>query len=495
MSTAWSLSPYALLIWLLGPYVAAFLVALFPALSTGLILLCGLATALLGSSTLLGGTRLEMRFPREYGVDLSLDPLSGWFLLLAGLVCLGVWMEARRQGWERGGWLLLLVLLGALNTSFLTTDLVSLYVSLEVVAISAFLLILWGATANAGWIALRYLLVSNTAMGLFMIGAALVYAQSGSFRFEALAALPPGAPLALVLVGLLTKSGVFLNGLWLPRTHAEAPAEVSALLSGVVVSAGALPLLRLEQLNDAITVLVVPIGLASAALGLLQALTVNDAKRLLAWSTLAQMGLVVLTPAAGGVMALSHGLAKAGLFLTARHWPGRSLRDWRKRPLAWSLLPPLWMGSLSVAALPPLLGFTAKKQLQASLTPELSMAVLLLSIGSVAVYVRLFLAPATRSPERPTCWGALLLTLPLLLAGLAVNAGRVSAADALLGLVVLALGLLLHLGLETLRNDGIPSLPQLDRLPDLLGGLGVVGAFLLVAMAKNVQPLLEAGGG
>jgi len=47
--------------------------------------------------------------------------------------------------------------------------------------------------------------------------------------------LPPGAPLALVLVGLLTKSGVFLNGLWLPRTHAEAPAEVSALLSGVAL--------------------------------------------------------------------------------------------------------------------------------------------------------------------------------------------------------------------------------------------------------------------
>ncbi len=246
------------------------------------------------------------------------------------------------------------MLLGALNTSFLATDLVSLYVSLEVVAISAFLLILWGATTNAGWIALRYLLVSNT-------------------------------------------------------------------------------------------------------------------------------GLVVLTSAAGGVMALSHGLAKAGLFLTARQWAGRSLRDWRKRPLAWSLLPPL-------------LGFTARKRLRAALTPELRM-VALLSIGSVAVYARLFQAPATRSPERPTCWGALLLTLPLLLAGLAVNASGVSAADALLGLAVLALGLLLHLGLETLRNDGTPSLPQLDRLPDLLGGLGVVGAFLLVAMTKNVQPLLESGGG
>jgi multicomponent Na+:H+ antiporter subunit D len=498
MSDLWSLSAQPLVIWLLGPYLAGFLVALLPPLITALILLCSLSTATLGSWAVLGDTRLEMQLLQGYGVSLSLDPLAGWFLLLAGLVCLGVWIEGRSQGWDRSGWLLLLVLLGALNTSFLTTDLVSLYVSLEVVAISAFLLILRGATANAGWIALRYLLVSNTAMGLYLIGAALVYAQSGSFRFDALAALAPGAPLALVLVGLLTKSGVFLNGLWLPRTHAEAPAEVSALLSGVVVSAGALPLLRLEQLNSSIAALVAPIGLASAALGLIYALTASDAKRLLAWSTLAQMGLVVLTPAAGGVMALSHGLAKAGLFLTARHWPGRSLHDWRQRPLVWSLQLPLWLASLSIAALPPLLGFTAKKQLQASLTPQLGWLVLLLSIGSVAIYARLCQAPWRWSPRPPLCWGALLLTLPLLLAGLA-SAGKPEAGALLQALAVLVLGVVLHLGLERLRagdgGGGGPELPQLDRLGDLLGGLGVVGAGLLVAMAGGSRPLLTGGAG
>ena len=498
MSDPWSLSAPPLVIWLLGPYLAAFVVALLPALSTTLILLCSLATALLGGWSLLGSRRLELQLLQEYGVSLSLDPLAGWFLLLAGAVCLGVWLEARRQGWDRTGWLLLLVLLGALNTSFLTTDLVSLYVSLEVVAISAFLLILRGATANAGWIALRYLLVSNTAMGLYLIGAALVYAQSGSFRFDALAALPPGAPLAFVLVGLLTKSGVFLNGLWLPRTHAEAPAEVSALLSGVVVSAGALPLLRLEQLSSAITGLVAPIGLASAALGLVYALSVSDAKRLLAWSTLAQMGLVVLSPATGGLLSLSHGLAKAGLFLTARHWPGRSLQHWRQRPLLWSLQLPLWLGGLSIAALPPLLGFTAKKQLQAVLSPELGWLVLLLSIGSVAVYARLCQAPWRRGPQPALCWGALLLTLPLLIAGLLTSTGKAEPAALLQALAVLGLGVLLHLGLERLRSgDGAvgPELPQLDRLSDLLGGLGVVGAGLLVAMAGGGPTVLTGGTG
>ncbi|MEB3166502.1 MAG: proton-conducting transporter membrane subunit [Cyanobacteriota bacterium] len=494
MSASLSLSSTTLVGWLLAPYLAGFAVALLPVLTAPLLLLNCLSTAVLGIWALLGGRSLPLQLVGDYGVSLSLDPLAGWFLLLAGLVCLGVGLEAWRQGWDRIGWLLLLVLLGALNISFLSTDLISLYVSLEVVAISAFLLLLKEASPDGGWIALRYLLVSNTAMALYLIGAALVYAQSGSFRFEALAELPPGAPLAFVLVGLLTKSGVFLNGLWLPRTHAEAPAEVSALLSGVVVSAGALPLLRLEQLNEAIQALIAPVGLASAALGVLYALVVSDAKRLLAWSTLAQMGLVVLSPASGGLMALSHGLAKAGLFLSARHWPGRSLQGWRDRPLAWSLQLPLWLGALSIAGLPPLLGFIAKKQLLSGLAPGPAWLLVALSIGSVAIYARLCGAPLRWSPLPPLCWGALLLALPLLLGAPVAIAAADWWSGLLQGLATLLLGGLLHLGLERLGRADRLALPQLDRLPDLLGGLGMVGAGLVVAMATSAADAINAGG-
>jgi multicomponent Na+:H+ antiporter subunit D len=479
MSSAWIPTESQLVIWLLAPYLAAFLVALLPSLSTLLVLLCCLATGLLGAKVLLSGASLQLLLLGEHGVSLSLDPLASWFLVLNGLVCLAVWLDRRQRGWDRTGWMLLLVLLGALNTSFLTTDLISLYVSLEVVGISAFLLILQGKTADANWIGLRYLLISNTAMALYLIGAALVYAQTGSFQFAALAELPLGAPLALVLVGLLTKAGVFLSGLWLPRTHAEAPPEVSALLSGVVVSAGALPLLRLEQLSSGITAVVAPLGLASAVLGLVYALSVDDAKRLLAWSTVGQMGLVVLSPEAGGVLALSHGLAKAALFLTARHWPSRSLQGWSERTLAWSVQLPLWLGSLSIAGLPPLLGYSAKKQLETAVSPTLDAVLLLLSIGSVAIYARLCRAPWRGGILQPMSWGALLLALPLL--GGAVGLGTTALSATLTALLPLALGLLLHLSLEALRRAEPRALPQLDRLPDLLGGLGLVGAGLLLA--------------
>lgn len=491
-STPWA---SALVLWLLAPYGAGFTVALLPALATPLLVSSTLATVLLGAWTLRSGSTITLQLVGEHGVSLCLDPLAGWFLVLAGLVCFAVWIEARRQGWDRTGWLLLLVLLGALNTCFLTTDLISLYVSLEVVAISAFLLLLKGATTQASWIGLRYLLVSNTAMGLYLIGTALVYAQSGSFGFAALAGLPPGAPLAFVLVGLLTKSGVFLNGLWLPRTHAEAPPEVSALLSGVVVGAGALPLLRLEGVSPAIQQLLVPMALAGSALGVIYALVVEDGKLLLAWSTLAQMGLVVLTPAAGGPMALSHGLAKAALFLSSRHWPNRSLQGWRQRPQAWGLQLPLWLGSLSIAGLPPLLGFSAKKQLQAALDPGPAGLLMVLSIGSVAIFARLWGAPCRTNIGAPLCFGALLLSLPLLLVTPFFRAPDSWRSDGLRALAVLVAGLLLHLVLEQLGRGDRLSLPPLDRLPDLLGGLGLVGAGLLVMMAGGVRHVMPAAGG
>jgi multicomponent Na+:H+ antiporter subunit D len=90
MSDLPSLSDQLLVIWLLGPYLAAFVVVLLPASSTTLILLCSLATAALGSWAVVGETGLELQLLQEYGVSLSLDPLAGWLLLLGGLVCLGV---------------------------------------------------------------------------------------------------------------------------------------------------------------------------------------------------------------------------------------------------------------------------------------------------------------------------------------------------------------------------------------------------------------------
>ncbi len=478
----------ATIAWLLLPFVAAFLAALLPSLGRPLTLLCCLATAGVALAAHQGLLPPVLELLGPQGVELRPDAFAAPFLLLNALICAGVLFD----GWGRslpGPFpLLLMVLHGGLDSAFVAADLVSLYVTLEVVGISAFLLILTPRSGRTLWVALRYLLISNTVMLFFLVGAAVEYQQQGSFRFTAVAAVRGGGALALLLVGLLTKSGLFISGLWLPRTHAEAPAEVSALLSGVVVTAGLCPLLRLSMEVPAIATVLPPIGLASGALGIVFALFDADAKRLLAWSTLSQLGLVALSPASAGGYALAHGLGKGALFLAARRFPSRVLEGWRERPLPADLWWTVWIGSLSIVGLPPLLGFFAKARLEEAVEGWTGLVVPALMVGTTAVYARLWGAPRASAgsgegPLPPA--GTLLLLTALLLPGLQLAAG-LSVPWASFGktaLIVLA-GLGLHRLLEGLRRRDALRLPDLEGFGDLLGSIGVVGAGLMVVLQR-----------
>ncbi len=497
-----ALSAKAIVIgWLLLPFLAAFLAAVLPPLARWLSLLCCLATAAIAVAIQLGGLPATVELLGAYGVALNTDAFAVPFLLLNALVCSAVVLDSWRRPLPGPFLLLLMVLHGGLSTAFVVIDLISLYVTLEVVGISAFLLILISRSDRSLWVALRYLLIGNTVMTLFLIGAALVYLERGSFRFEAVASTTSVAALALILVGLLMKSGLFLSGLWLPVTHAEAPAEVSALLSGVVVSAGIAPLLRLSGGVPALGPVITGLGLASALLGVVFALADADAKRLLAWSTLSQMGLVALSPLAGGFYALSHGTAKAALFLVARRFPSRALQGWRERPLPAGVWWPLGIGALSIVGLPPLAGFAAKAGLSGGLSQPLEVAVTLLSMGTAAAYARFWGAPLLRRPASVDCpsagargeaspepaWspGVLLLLLALLLIGAAALPWIASPASAAAkSALVLLGGWGLHHLLEGERWRERLWLPELEGFSDLLGGIGVVGAGLLVILNR-----------
>ena len=360
--------------------------------------------------------------------------------------------------------------------------------------IAAFLLQLRREAPRSFWIALRYLLVASTAMTLYLIGTGLVYVRTGSFSMAALAGLDLGSAQVLILLGLFCKGGLFLPGLWLPRSHAAARPEVAALHSGVVVTAGVLPLLRLMQIDPGLTPLIRWIGIASAMLGILRALTETDLRRLLAWSTLSQMGLVALSPVAGGLMALAHGLGKALLFLMSGGVNSTDLNTWHRRPLPARLQVPLWLGSLSIAGFPWLLGFTAKSELEAALPPFWTAAVLLASVGSVAVYARLWGAPWSASirgsgagdgASAPAGGSVSLLVVVLIGASALMSVAMTPTIDgpklAMTGLAF-ALGLLLNRLLQPWRPALEHRWPDLESLQDLIGGLAVVGAGLLLSL-------------
>ncbi|MCP9863421.1 proton-conducting membrane transporter [Synechococcus sp. Cruz-7E5] len=487
--------------WLLLPFLAAFLAALVPRLGRPLILLVVATTLAMALAAWQGWLPSDLLLLGPFGVRLQLDQLASPLLLLTALVSAAVLLEGWGRAPDKPFLLLLLLLQGGIDSAIVASDLISIYVAQEVVGISTFLLLVQGNRPPQLWIGLRYLLIGNSVMLLYLLGAALVYREQSSFALQGLEQ-SSGMALALLLVALFTKAEVFISGLWLPRTNAVSPAAVSALISGGVVCAGLAPLLRIAAAVESVGPLLRWIGLASALLGLVFALAERRVERLLAWSTISQMGMVLLVPAVGGFYALAHGLAKAALFLVSARLPVVSLDGWRAQALPWRHGAPLLLASLSIAGAPPLLGFLAKEQLSVALAgPKaglqaadlLPIALLLLSVGTAAVYARLWLLPgnADEAEEgQPASPGALLLVTALLLLNVtpwALEAWKALIGQGMTDALLKSAGLLLAgAGLQRLwptGNDGY-RLPDLEGFDDLLGGAVLVGAALVLLLSR-----------
>lgn len=231
--------------------------------------------------------------------------------------------------------------------------------ALEVLGIAAFLLIAYPRTDRAIWVALRYLFVSNTVMLFYLVGVALVYQEHHSFYFAGLQGSAPEA-LALILLGLLSKGGIFISGLWLPLTHSESESPVSALLSGAVVKAAVFPLARCALVFEEVDPVVRFFGVGTALLGVSYAVFEKDVKRMLAFHTVSQLGFILAAPEVGGFYALTHGLVKSALFLIAGVLPSRKFKELKQTPINTKVWIALVIASFSISGFPLLAGFGAK---------------------------------------------------------------------------------------------------------------------------------------
>lgn len=307
---------------------------------TGLVVQLALTLALAGQ-VLENGARTHAvgGWGAPLGIDLLADGLAVAMLLLAQVVTLPLAVYARAYFSEvaqTAFWPLAGFLIAALNALFLSADLFNLYVTLELLSLAAVGLVAMGGKPAQVTAALRYLLVSLTASGAYLMGVALIYGAYGTVSIAILSPLigsdPPQAvwlAAGLMLVGLLAKTALFPFHFWLPPAHGGAAAPVSALLSALVVKASFYLVLRLS-----LDVFPGPAAGAAAILGVLgaaailwgswQALRTPHIKILVAWSTVAQLGYLflvfpLLAPdglalQAGVMQAIAHGLAKAAMF-------------------------------------------------------------------------------------------------------------------------------------------------------------------------------------
>ena len=380
--------------WIALPFFVGFCIYLLPKCDRYLTLAITVASLGYGLSRVFNASSFRLQLLDQFGVTLVVDPLSGHFIVTNALVTAAVVLYCWSKGKTAFFYTQLTILHGSINAVFVCADFVSLYVALEVVGIAAFLLIAYPRTNRAIWVGLRYLFVSNTAMLFYLIGAVLVYQANHSFAFSGLGNAPTEA-VALIFLGLLTKGGIFISGLWLPMTHSESETPVSAMLSGSVVKTGVFPLVRCALVVEEIGPMLQIFSMGTAILGVAYAISEQDTKRMLAASTISQVGFILAAPAVAGFYALTHGLAKASLFLIAGNLSSRKFQELRRNPMPTTLWLMLAIASLSISGFPLLAGFEAKVFTLKQLLPWQEMVMTAVSVGTAIAFAKFIFLPFT----------------------------------------------------------------------------------------------------
>jgi len=317
----------------------------------GVVVAAGQALLASGNSLvyLLGG------WAPPLGVALRADGLSLAMMAVVAVVVGAIAVYAngdfdmQADGREKRGplafWLLLLAVWGSLNLVFVSGDVFTLYVALELLTFAGVPLVSLDGRGETLQAALRYVLFALVGSMFYLLGVFLLYGAYGTLDIGQLAQrVEPGAvawtAAALMSAGLLAKTALFPLHLWLPPAHAGAPAAASALLSALVVKGAWFLVLRLwvdvfpSVVTPSAAQLLGALGAAAILVGNLVALRQARLKLLIAYSTVAQIGyLFLMFPIVAGLDAvqidnawavtggllqvISHATAKAAMFMAA----------------------------------------------------------------------------------------------------------------------------------------------------------------------------------
>src|SRR5262245_64317606 len=240
------------------------------------------------------------------GIALRADGLAAVMLVMTAVVICGIGVYARADFGTPAGvnearaplvfWTLLLAVWGSLNLVFVSGDLFTLYVALELLTFAAVPLVSLDGRAETLRAALRYLVYALLGSVLYLLGVVLIYGVYGTLDIALLAARvqPEPATLAaaaLMTAGLLAKTALFPLHLWLPPAHAGAPPAASAVLSGLVIKGSWFLVVRLwfDVFPDVVTApsaqLLAGLGAAAILVGNVVALRQARLKLMVAYST------------------------------------------------------------------------------------------------------------------------------------------------------------------------------------------------------------------
>ena len=399
--------------------------AMVPALG-GLHRYAGVAASgvVLVSGIVLVAAVLDGRTPTAIWGQLRVDALSAFMLAVVGSVGLtATWggLEPRSAPSSAPGTTssypaLVALFLGAMSLAVLADNIGVLWVAIEATTIATAFLVGHLRSRRSLEAAWKYVVLASVGVAIALLGIVLLYAATLSAATPTLswsqldATRSPLDPslvrmaTALAILGFATKAGLAPMHSWLPDAHSQAPAPVSGLMSGVLLSVAFYAILRIQAIAspiigpDLIRGMLVTAGLLSLAVAAALTIRQRDLKRMLAYSSIEHMGLLALAAAAGGVLALSaallhvlgHGLAKSSTFVAS----GRilategttSITDIRglliRRP---GVAVPFLVGMVALLGLPPFSLFFSEVAIviagvQRGLTSVMAVAVLLMLV-------------------------------------------------------------------------------------------------------------------
>jgi multicomponent Na+:H+ antiporter subunit D len=282
-----------------------------------------------------------------WGIEYRVDMLNAWVLVIVTCVGAVVTPYAKLSAEKEIDHdrlyifyaMLLLCETGLLGIT-VTGDAFNLFVFLEISALSTYVLISMGKDRRGLTAAYRYLILGTLGATLYIIGVGLLYMQTGSLNIADLAKLIPAvadsrtvqAAMAFMTVGLCIKLALFPLHMWLPNAYAFAPSVVTVFLAATATKVGVYALVRviftifggvdlLEslQIRDIIIAMAIVAMFAGSAVAIYQ----TNIKRMLAYSSLAQIGYMILGLSMNSVMGVSaslvhlfnHAMTKGGLFM------------------------------------------------------------------------------------------------------------------------------------------------------------------------------------
>lgn len=396
------------------------------------------------------------------GIELYLDGAAVLMLAVSwgigALVSVYAYAYYDDDGRANAFWPVWLLMWAGLNALFLSRDAFNLYVTLEIIGLAAVALVALPGGRDAVVAAMRYLLVSLAGSLCYLMGVALLYARYSTVDLHTLSAQLEAGPagyiaLALMSLGLLLKAAVFPLHFWLPPAHAHAPAPVSALLSALVVKGSLFILYRLwaQAFYDALPLpgaqLLGAMACGAILWGSIQALRQVRLKMLVAYSTVAQIGYMMLALAVfsvgdaplsawtGGFYLLaSHAFAKSAMFLAAGNFLYAAGHD-RIEDLPASLgavrtsMVAFALGGISIVGLPPSGGFLGKWLLLNGALDVSGVFVAVILVGGLiaaayvlrvinAGFVETRADPRTRAVPRLMEWSALVAGAVAILLGM-----------------------------------------------------------------------------